>query len=311
MIKGNGNALRGSAPGTVAERFPHRGRSLNIANLPAEIRDELNWRINDGEQGSELVEWLNAKPEVMKVINDLFDGCPISEQNLSQWRTHGYRVWHAHRTIVDETHALSDNSEDIFETGIDCEKLLLALTASYAEMIRRWVITPGEEMIYKLRVFKEITNRVLALRHAEIQKARLEIQRERLELLREKQRNKSGSSSSSRVSSSADSASLESPESSSPAAAEAPEPNCSVIPYPPPSDEADTPHPPASATAESLSRPPAPDAASQAGPEPSIATSKPAAPTAPTAPQEALFSPNARPGALPRNANPRNPLGLL
>jgi len=108
-----------------------------IANLPAEIREQLNYRLNDGEPGNELVEWLNAKPEVMKVINDLFDGRPISEQNLSQWRTHGYRVWHAHRTIVDETHALSDNSEGIAETGIDCEKLLLALTASYAECTAR------------------------------------------------------------------------------------------------------------------------------------------------------------------------------
>jgi hypothetical protein len=38
-------------PCDVAERFPHRGRSLNIANLPAEIRDELNWRINNGKSG--------------------------------------------------------------------------------------------------------------------------------------------------------------------------------------------------------------------------------------------------------------------
>ena len=131
-----------------------------IANLPNEIREELNYRLNDGEPGNELVAWLNAKPEVIEVINQLFDGRPISEQNLSHWRNHGYRVWHAHRTIVDETHALSGNSEVIAGTGINCEKLLLALTASYAEMIQRWIITPGEEMLCKLRVFKEITNAV-------------------------------------------------------------------------------------------------------------------------------------------------------
>jgi hypothetical protein len=278
-----------------------------IANLPAEIREELNYRLNDGEPGNELVEWLNAKPEVMKVINDLFDGRPISEQNLSQWRTHGYRVWHAHRTIVDETHALSENSEGIAETGIDCEKLLLALTASYAEMIQRWIITPGEELIHKLRVFKEITNAVLALRRAELQKARLEIQRERLELLREKQRNKSGSSSSSRVSASTDSAPPENAPSSSPTRTEAPEPHRSAVPTPPPSDEADAPH---LVTAGSLPGPPAADAPSQSAAsqerrEPSIATSKP------TAPREVLFSPNRPAGGPPHNATPRNPLGLL
>ena len=108
-----------------------------IANLPAEIREELNLRMNDGEQGDELVEWLNSKPEVVEVVNKLFDGRPISEQNLSQWRTHGYRVWHAHRTIVDGTLALSDNTGDIAETGIDCDKLLLTLTAAYAECTTR------------------------------------------------------------------------------------------------------------------------------------------------------------------------------
>ena len=108
-----------------------------IANLPSHIRDELNLRMNDGEQGNELVEWLNAKPEVTEVVNKLFDGRPISEQNLSQWRTHGYRVWHTNRTIVDGTLALSDNTGDIAATGIDPDKLLLTLTAAYAECTSR------------------------------------------------------------------------------------------------------------------------------------------------------------------------------
>jgi hypothetical protein len=45
-----------------------------IANLPPEIRDELNYRINDGEPGNDLVDWLNSKPEVIKVIHERFDG---------------------------------------------------------------------------------------------------------------------------------------------------------------------------------------------------------------------------------------------
>ena len=101
-----------------------------IANLPAEIREQLNYRLNDGEPGDELVDWLNSKPEVKEVLRKRFDGKPISEQNLSQWRTHGYRQWHAYHNIVDESNALSDNSEVIAATGIDCDKLLLTLTAA-------------------------------------------------------------------------------------------------------------------------------------------------------------------------------------
>jgi hypothetical protein len=45
-----------------------------IANLPSEIRGELNRRINDGDEGRELVECLNAKPEVAEVVTKFFDG---------------------------------------------------------------------------------------------------------------------------------------------------------------------------------------------------------------------------------------------
>jgi hypothetical protein len=52
---------------------------------------------------------------------------------LSEWRKRGYQKWLAYRNFVDESHALSDNTHGIAETGIDCDKLLLTLTAAYAE----------------------------------------------------------------------------------------------------------------------------------------------------------------------------------
>jgi hypothetical protein len=168
-----------------------------IANLPEHIRDELNWRINDGDEGKELVEWLNAKPEVVEVVTKLFDGKPISEQNLSLWRAHGYRRWHAYNIIMHETSDLAQNSGAVEATGINCEKMLLALKAHYAEMIQRWIITPTGQMTYRMEVFKNLTAGVLAM-------SRDEIQRERLELLRQKQADKSESSGASRASRSPD-----------------------------------------------------------------------------------------------------------
>jgi hypothetical protein len=215
-----------------------------IANLPSQIRDELNWRINDGDEGKELVEWLNAKPEVVEVVTKLFDGIPISEQNLSQWRTHGYRKWHAEHVILDELGNLTQNTEQIQETGIDCEKLLLALKANYAEMIQCWLVTPPEQMTYRLDVFKQLTVAVLAMRREEIQKERLEIQRERLELLREKQSNKSESSTSSRASSSPDRRRKESaPHPDPEPSPDAPVPIEPAEPVPNPSEPTPTPTP--------------------------------------------------------------------
>jgi len=167
-----------------------------IANLPAEIRDELNYRITEGEPGNELVEWLNSKPEVVKVLTERFDGIPISEQNLSEWRKRGYQKWLAYHNIVDESNAVTGNTDGIAATGIDCDKLLLTLAGAYAEAIQRWIITPCDQMNHKLGVYKNITNGVIAMRRAELLKVRLEIDRERLEILREKRRDKSPSRSS-------------------------------------------------------------------------------------------------------------------
>ena len=62
----------------------HNGK---IGRLPHDIREQLNHRLDDGEPGGSLVEWLNALPEVLAALNSQkFGGCRISEQNLSKWR---------------------------------------------------------------------------------------------------------------------------------------------------------------------------------------------------------------------------------
>ena len=62
MATRNGNAPRESASSNlVAERLPHRGRSLNIANLPNEIRERLNLRLLEGEM-AELIDRLGLRP---------------------------------------------------------------------------------------------------------------------------------------------------------------------------------------------------------------------------------------------------------
>ena len=45
-------------------------RNGKIARLPRALRDELNRRLDDGEPGNRLVEWLNAQPEVAAGLAD-------------------------------------------------------------------------------------------------------------------------------------------------------------------------------------------------------------------------------------------------
>jgi hypothetical protein len=41
-------------------------RNGKIAHLPGNVRDELNQRLENGEEGATLLPWLNALPEVQE-----------------------------------------------------------------------------------------------------------------------------------------------------------------------------------------------------------------------------------------------------
>ena len=70
-----------------------RTRTGKIARLPHSLREDLNLRLQNGEQGAKLVEWLNALPEVQRVLDEKFEGRPINEQNLTEWKQGGYEDW--------------------------------------------------------------------------------------------------------------------------------------------------------------------------------------------------------------------------
>jgi hypothetical protein len=76
----------------------HNGK---IGRLPKTIREQLNRRLENGEKGPPLVAWLNSLPEVQALLAAEFDGKPIRQQNLSDWRKHGYAKWLRQREALD------------------------------------------------------------------------------------------------------------------------------------------------------------------------------------------------------------------
>ncbi|HVY68440.1 MAG TPA: hypothetical protein VHH73_00835, partial [Verrucomicrobiae bacterium] len=68
-----------------------------IACLPNDIREQLNLRLHDGEQGPELLAWLNALPEARQQAR--LQGQEITPQNLSNWRQGGYQDWVIQRQV--------------------------------------------------------------------------------------------------------------------------------------------------------------------------------------------------------------------
>ena len=85
----------------------HKGK---IGRLPRAIRDEVNQRLDNGENGTSIIAWLNSQPEVQAVLAAEFKGIPICKQNLSQWRKYGHKKWHWHQeaqTMAAKTRDLS------------------------------------------------------------------------------------------------------------------------------------------------------------------------------------------------------------
>ena len=76
-------------------------RTGKIARLPREIRQTLNLRLREGDNGNILVAWLNSLPEVQAILAAQFAGAKIREQNLSEWRKGGYRDWEQRERAIE------------------------------------------------------------------------------------------------------------------------------------------------------------------------------------------------------------------
>ncbi len=68
-------------------------RNGKTARLPLAFREQINIRLDDGEQAASLLAWLNAKPEVQALLVAEFAGHPVNAQNLSDWRQGGFAEW--------------------------------------------------------------------------------------------------------------------------------------------------------------------------------------------------------------------------
>jgi hypothetical protein len=90
-------------------------RNGKIARLPRHIRDELNRRLDNGEQGTHLVEWLNTHDEVKRVLATDFGGRPINEQNLSDWKQGGYYDWQELQESREWVRLVTDEADQVAE----------------------------------------------------------------------------------------------------------------------------------------------------------------------------------------------------
>ncbi|MCE9609886.1 MAG: hypothetical protein K8R23_06715 [Chthoniobacter sp.] len=164
-------------------------RNGKIARLPRAVRQELNRRLHEGEQGKRLVMWMNALPEVQAIVVAEFGGKPIREQSLSEWRKGGYRDWVLQQEALELAGRLGEDAAELSEDGRPplTDTLALWVAARYAVATRRVAEAEGAE---GWRLLRELCGDLVELRRGDHSAQRLRMERERLDFDREREREK-------------------------------------------------------------------------------------------------------------------------
>jgi hypothetical protein len=173
-------------------------RNGKMARLPDGVRNELNVRLEKGEEGAPLLHWLNALPDVQEMLQENFGGAALTKQNLSEWRLGGFREWQIRQEWLAQARQLSD-AEDEMVGCVDVPllpgALAGALAARYAALLNGWDGEPDSKFEEKVRLLRGL-NRDIALLQKTMQQAsrhRIELERvreerEERELEKEKER---------------------------------------------------------------------------------------------------------------------------
>jgi hypothetical protein len=158
-----------------------------IARLPEQIREQINCRLQDGQNGRDILAWLNSSDEVKAVLAREFEDREINDSNLSAWRQGGYRDWEAQQTALAEARRVMSEGQELGEIGEGAlaDKLAVWLVGRYVVATRKLLENGDAPDAWKL--LRELCHDLVALRRGDHGAEWLRIERERLKLQRKKQ----------------------------------------------------------------------------------------------------------------------------
>jgi hypothetical protein len=155
-------------------------RTGKVARLPKAVREKLNLRLEDNEPANELLKWLNNLPQTQKVLKSQFNGAPINKQNLSDWKTGGFRDWQAQQEALNAMQQMADDADELQDSSTDplSDKVSTWLLARYFLKLKQALAAGGAD---ELKLLHKFCGDVVALRRGDHYSARLKLQEEKLE----------------------------------------------------------------------------------------------------------------------------------
>jgi hypothetical protein len=158
-------------------------RNGKIARLPLAIREQINRRLQNGDEGKQIAEWLNGLPEVTAVMAGEFDGPPINETNVSNWKQGGYRDWEAQQEALEAVRQFGANAAEISQAagGLLADQLAVCLTARIAVALQQ-PPSGGDNPAAQLQRLRQLCADLVALRKGDHNAQWLRLEREKLDL---------------------------------------------------------------------------------------------------------------------------------
>jgi hypothetical protein len=161
-------------------------RNGEIARLPRPIREQINCRLQAGEQGRQILQWLNALPEVAAVVSSEFQGQPISDANLTAWKKGGYRDWEAEQPVIKALQSLVQRSDAPKDDapGVLTDRIKDFLVSRMAGQLLR--LDGAGDLAAQSDALGEWLIHLARVRRSEFHTRRLALEHGRMELLRDK-----------------------------------------------------------------------------------------------------------------------------
>jgi hypothetical protein len=161
-----------------------------IACFSASIREELNHRLFNGENGKHLIAWLNNLPDVRASISSEFAGKPVSKNNLSYWRKTGYELWKEARERREMTAWLLRESPEMPEAEQQAlsKRINAIFIGDILMQLRR--MDAMREGPRKSRLQRDLLNRFVALQDSRHNGERLRLQNKRMDFDRRREKHR-------------------------------------------------------------------------------------------------------------------------
>src|ERR1035441_9158793 len=158
-------------------------RKGKIARLPQSIREQINRRLQNGEEAKQIAEWLNALPEVIAILAAEFGGQAINDVNLSNWKLGGYRDWEAQQEALEAVRRFGTDAAELSQAagGQLADQLAVCLTARIAVALQRPTYD-GHDPAEQLQRLRQLCADLVALRKGDHNAQWLRIEREKLDL---------------------------------------------------------------------------------------------------------------------------------